>query len=284
MENTRRLLRNSCQRLPQPRSLDRNALARMNPANFWVADKTDGVRKMLVCIDDKVFWWDRRQEDTIIKPIQVAPNLYVGTVLDGELVADTTFVVFDCYAITGTNVCRRPLPIRLNHARTVARLLTLPNVKIIVKAMVPAVHAKVILHTHVPYPTDGLIFTPVNDPVQFGTNNAYKWKSPRMHTADFKLRATGDDVFALYASDCEKPIDFTKPQGILLVACRLLPADTVVECHFANNRWSIIQLQDGRPKVRADKTTANSLHVVQKTRQAVMDNLQLDDVIETLAR
>ena len=62
---------------------------------------TDGVRKMPVCIDGKVFWWDRRQEDTITAH-PGGTEFVRGYCSDGELVADTTFVVFDCYAITGT--------------------------------------------------------------------------------------------------------------------------------------------------------------------------------------
>ena len=73
-----------------------------------------------------------------------------------------------------------------------------------------------------------------------------------MHTADFKLRATGDDVFALYASDCEKPIDFPNHRDTKLVACRLLPAMP---------SWNAILRTTGGPSFNS-KTGAESARTI----------------------
>ncbi|EGF98994.1 uncharacterized protein MELLADRAFT_45847 [Melampsora larici-populina 98AG31] len=130
---------NGAQRFPgsQPVSFTYHSLDLLESEDFWVCEKSDGVRVMaLVVIADRksfyygptengkqeVYFINRRDEfflvDHIAFPHYEHQNRYLkDTIIDGELVIDVEpkigqvlrFLVFDCIALEGQNLMHKPL-------------------------------------------------------------------------------------------------------------------------------------------------------------------------------
>lgn len=266
-----------------------------------VSYKTDGDRRALYAdAGHHVFYWvDRHDTFTTALGTASTPNVFVGTVLDGEYVpgresAPSTFVVFDCVALTGTTVARQPLPRRLLHAATACRLIRLDGVQLRVKTTLMAYDLAQLLKLPDPdgVPHDGLIFTPVNCPVVSAAGpghqnkkKLFKWKSPSEHTVDLWCRD-----LRLYAEDRSyngSLADLVRSSGsdeALRRALLALPArrDVLLECRWCPRRRSFVPKLTGAGALmtRADKPRANSMYVVQQTLKAIEDNLTRFDLLQ----
>ena len=109
-----------------PFSMSRRNLEVVLRNDYYVTEKTDGVRYLLFVVkgekrESEAVLFDRSCKVRILRgsPL-VAKALGMNTVLDGELVYDsvekkTVFLVFDVLAIDGESVCGKPFRTRLNH-------------------------------------------------------------------------------------------------------------------------------------------------------------------------
>ena len=121
-------------------------------------------------------------------------SVFDGTILDGELYGDT-FLVYDTVMIEGTVVGHLDLMKRLDAARGVMKSIiymksdkfrlkckTFHEMRDFGKFMdeyLPTVQQKV----------DGLVFTPVNEPIRLGTHETmFKWKPQEQNTVDFLMK------------------------------------------------------------------------------------------------
>lgn len=285
--------------LPQPISLDKDTVHHLETEPYMVSYKTDGDRRALYAdAGQHVFYWvDRHDTFTAAPGTASTPNVFVGTVLDGEYVpgggesgAPSTFVVFDCVALTGTTVARQPLPRRLLHAATACRLIRLEGVQLRVKTTLMACDLAQLLKLPDPdgVPHDGLIFTPVNCPVVSAGNKkkVFKWKSPSEHTVDLWCRD-----LRLYAEDRSyngSLVDLARSSGgdeaLGRALLEALPVgrDVLLECRWCSRRRSFVPKLTGAGalKTRPDKPRANSMYVVQQTLKAIEDNLTRFDLLQ----
>ena len=109
---------------PQPVSIERKYLnfLKNNKNEYWVAPKTDGVRHaMAICdIDGEyhAYFYDRKLNYIKIKNSKFKKNILNGTLLDGELINNSIYLVFDCILLCGKDVSKYPFSDRMQFVKT----------------------------------------------------------------------------------------------------------------------------------------------------------------------
>jgi hypothetical protein len=253
---------------PQPVSIERRHFPLLKKSEYLVCEKTDGVRHLLVAFEDpdgekKVALVNRSFQATYYK--YTIPK---DTVLDGELVTRVSdqklvFLIHDAVMIRGESLICAPLTERLDKARALCRtILSKAPFVTTVKTMYPLTELQQLEAGQ--YVTDGLIFTPVNEPIRTGTHETmFKWK-PREHiTIDFLIRRNTD----LYIQE----------RGRLIKEASIFhkeeyPDDTIVECDYGQNGWRVV-------KVRTDKTYPNNRRTFLRTIVNLREDIQRNEFI-----
>ncbi|KAF5373954.1 hypothetical protein D9758_000717 [Tetrapyrgos nigripes] len=207
----------------QPVSFGTRDLLKLESQDFWVCEKSDGIRVLfLVNVDmqtqdQSVYLIDRhntyRSLTGLFFPHHENPlHPLRDTLLDGELVIDVDphtnketlrFLVFDCLVVDGQNVMSRPLDKRYGRLtawfyKPYAKMLQeYPQMagsapfEIKVKEIRSSYNVDQVFSLDIPalqHGNDGLIYTCVNAPYTPGTDsNIMKWKPPSENSIDFKL-------------------------------------------------------------------------------------------------
>jgi ATP-dependent DNA ligase len=199
----------------------------------------------------------------------VALNLPRGTILDGELVEchDTKklFVIHDAVLVRGENVTQLPLTERLAKAKSVIRTIVRTAKSpfgLVVKTMTPLEEFDSV-PTEYPYETDGLVFTPVNEPIRTGTHETmFKWKPRDRITIDFLVRGT--DLYIQERGQLINEVSIHGPHGY--------PDDTIIECDYRELGWTPV-------KVRTDKTYPNNRRTYLRTLVNLRENIKREEFI-----
>jgi len=248
---------------PQPVSIERRHFPLLKKSEYLVCEKNDGVRHLLVSFEEngekKVALINRSFNATFYKY-----TLPKDTVLDGELITRTSdqklvFLVHDAVMIRGETLIDAPLTERLEKARALCRtILSKTPFITMVKPMYPLAEiAK--LDEPSQFMTDGLIFTPVNEPIRTGTHETmFKWK-PREHiTIDFLIKNNSE----LYIQERGRLI-----QEASIYHKETYPDDTILECDYGPNGWRVV-------KVRTDKTYPNNRRTFLRTIVNLREDIQ----------
>ncbi|KAJ8660268.1 hypothetical protein O0I10_004130 [Lichtheimia ornata] len=207
----------------QPVSFGSEQLKELQREDYFVAEKSDGVRCLaLLSVDEekrpKVYLFDRKSNfhvvDNIRFPIPQDPNFrkcLTDTIIDGELVLDkepdgTTqlrFLLFDCLVIMKKILTSRDLMKRLGYLKNdvirphqnmlkknpeMAKYLPF---QVAFKEQQFTYHLDTVFNQIIPalkHGNDGLIFTSVNAPYSLGTcDKMIKWKPANENSIDFKI-------------------------------------------------------------------------------------------------
>ncbi|KAK7467331.1 Dcp1p-Dcp2p decapping enzyme complex alpha subunit [Stygiomarasmius scandens] len=208
----------------QPVSFGTRDLLKLESHDFWVCEKSDGIRVLfLIHVDmqtpdiQNVFLIDRHNkyynQSGLFFPHHENPvNPLRDTLLDGELVIDVDprtkkeklrLLVFDCLVVDGQNVMSRPLDKRYGRLqewffkpyakmlRDHPQMIESAPFEIKVKPIRSSYNADQVFTVDIPalqHGNDGLIYTCVNAPYTPGTDpNIMKWKPPSENSIDFKL-------------------------------------------------------------------------------------------------
>lgn len=248
---------------PQPVSIERRHFPLLSRQPYFVCEKTDGVRHFLLSIEHGVFIVDRAFH---IEPVKI--RIPRDTLLDGELVhlknGKWAFVIHDAVMVRGEDLSDRPLDERLSRALSVTKAIiktTTAPFEVRVKSMYP-------LGTQIPdlnlfdYDTDGLVFTPVAEPIRMGTHETmFKWKPRERITIDFELR-NGNELFVQ-----DRGIPYKEAE---LNTRSDLPDGTIIECGYGHNGWFI-------EKVRTDKTHANNRRTYFRTIVNLREDIKVSE-------
>ncbi|KAI0729937.1 mRNA capping enzyme, catalytic domain-containing protein [Fomitopsis betulina] len=207
----------------QPISFGMQDMQKLDTHDFWVCEKSDGIRVLLFIHtdletnDQAVFLIDRhntyRELNGFYFPHFEDPRKPLrSTIVDGELVIDVDprtrqetlrYLAFDCLVVDGQNVMQRPLDKRYGRLQMwfyepYAKMLRdHPQVAsshpfhIKVKQVKLSYHVDDVFNIDLPalqHGNDGLIYTCAETPYIPGTdNNILKWKPPSENSIDFKL-------------------------------------------------------------------------------------------------
>lgn len=245
-----------------PVSIERKHIPLLKSQRYVVCEKTDGQRYMLACLvfeGVKYCLFVNRAFDMWMISLCIPRN----TLIDGEMVGDDSYLVYDGYMVSGENIMSKNLVERL---RLIEPATKGPRMKIEVrmKTMWNLDRIPHILETKYPYKTDGLIFTPVNEPVRLETHETmFKWKPLSEITVDFKVLKKLNK-FGLYVWDRGSYVyesDFGDDPKY---------ENAIVECRYDNGHWIFV-------KVRQDKPMPNNRRTFFRTLVNIKENIQPEE-------
>jgi hypothetical protein len=260
---------------PQPVSIERRHFCLLRRQPYLVSEKTDGVRHLLVSTTEGLVALVNRA--FLVEPVKI--RVPKDTLLDGELVKTRTgkmlFVVYDAVRVKGENLMRAPLTERLEKARGVLKGIIKTAgapFEIRVKSMTDLKNFRSSFPdlNSFEYETDGLVFTPVNEPIRMGTHETmFKWKPRERITIDFCLQ-NGHELFVQDRGEPYKEAELhTRNQR------PDLPDGTIVECGYGDLGWFV-------EKIRTDKTHANNRRTYFRTLVNIRENIQLQDLYQAI--
>jgi hypothetical protein len=222
------------------------------------------------------------------------------TLLDGELVssktdpADKTFLVFDALHTCKGSVIDRNLGDRLDAAQRdffdKGRVAVMSvhgrdiMIPILLKAHVPVAKGLGFVSRVIPEPpyrTDGLIFTPTDRLLTFGTSrNTFKHKQLRNNTTDFAITGA-DGVYYLGVNDRGSlknvgkiRLDTNSALLQMIIDGRIESGiPPIYECSFVpeTSSWKPV-------KLRRDKDRPNSMMVYDATLKNIRENIEVHEL------
>ncbi|KAF9469347.1 mRNA capping enzyme, alpha subunit [Collybia nuda] len=235
----------------QPVSFGVKDLERLENQDYWVCEKSDGIRVLFLVVtdlktnDQSVYIIDRhntyREISGIFFPHHENPIMPLrNTLIDGELVIDVDprtkqeilrLLTFDCLVVDNQNVMSKPLDKRYGRLtewfhkpyqkmlRDHPRMAESQPFEIKVKEISLSYHVEKVFAVDIPalhHDNDGLIYTCVSTPYTPGTDKTIlKWKPPSENSIDFKLVLR----FPPSPSQPDKPDFHAKPVFLLHVWC-----------------------------------------------------------------
>ena len=262
---------------PQPISIERRHFGLLKRNPYVVCEKSDGVRHVFMAFTyegTKMCILVNRALNIILAPLSLPKQAYQGTVLDGELI-DKKYLVYDAVQVSGTSVAGMNLIERLTAGNTVVsgirRMVTDP-VQIRMKTFFGLHDMDTFQRNYVPsleYKTDGIVFTPVNEPIRIGTHETlFKWKPRDMNTIDFKAVRTGQK-WSLYVQ--EKGTLVFESELKLQDAPEWFTDGCIVECQY---------MVDDEPRwwkpvaLRKDKVHPNNRRTFYNTLKNIREDIQ----------
>lgn len=310
---------------PQPVALTRSSMTILQKGNreYMVAEKTDGVRVLLFFSRDPIgnkpqlFVVERKLTLRREFGLQFPDQLFDGTVLDAEQVG-STYVVFDCYALGGLSCAKRNLRVRLEYASVAIKCLSKQEqARFRLKPMFPFSELRTFCTVYMQraqrdFACDGVIFTPVEDPLVCGTHGALLKAKPLEHcTCDLLVRpVTGESKRAWDRSFCsidqriiaaESVGERERPDGVLaelwflvdemeLLSVIRWPSDLIslpscLRGESQSEIWECKPCLQGNTwiplKPRLDKKVPNHRNTVLDTVRCLHDDLQLAELFST---
>jgi len=278
-----------------PCSLLRKNIALLKTTQYWVGEKTDGIRMFLLMgVYEDVTGNELTYSVLINRAFQIftivmeAPDeFYTGSLFDGELVTkddgEQIYVAFDTIVSTGFSMthCLQSQRIQIARIAFDTFQFTAPRIKTVVKQWHSIQNAATVYERaeH----CDGLIFIPENGPLVNGTqHDTFKWKQAEKHTIDFIINATG----TLYLMERGMANDAYASLGIMLNPLDAIKSfipthgSQIVECECVKHgeeSWIATPI-----RVREDKERANSVAVARFTLQNICENVQLTEILQVV--
>lgn len=271
---------------PQPLSVDSSHFHNFHPGKYVVATKHDGIRACMFFVDlderHLVCLFDRKMDTPYVVFLQNVPRAFCqghGTVLDGELIFDTTmqrwtFVVFDCVMMCSMPQFHKSFDGRIAIVDTALRLSYREDserdtIRLIVKTFVPLETADPRALHDERFGSDGFVFMPRDEPVRWGHHRTF-FKLKTCHSVDFMYKTGWLYIYNqqtrryLKAGKLRDPVDF--PDGII-VECVLDTYDPTP----SKRRWKLLH-------VRSDKDRSNTLFVLDKTMLNIREALDFQTI------
>ncbi len=243
---------------PQPVSIEKKHIPLLSKNEYLVCEKTDGVRHFLVCFSDKqnrkICALVNRSFDYTLYPLTVPRD----TLLDGELLGDT-FIIHDAVCIKGEDLRLKNLHERLKYAQAVTKaILPIPSLKVVCKKMIQYSHMK---HLTLGEKTDGVIFTPVNEPIRMGTHRTlFKWKPLDRITIDF------------YVKNGKFYIQHESKMLLVQTYPDHNDKEGIYECSFDGDIWEPIMK-------RTDKSHPNNKRTFERTIVNIREDIKFCDLV-----
>ena len=294
---------------PTPVSLERKHLGNLLNTHV-VAEKNDGERMMLLVgfpeiahEDSYIVFVNRSRALTVVaRPTgkikgsahfhaEAEPQsieLCNGTLLDGELMHDGSFVIFDCVAAGGYDTKGlTSFQDRLRVARSCCEALQ-PFLTCRVKRFFSVDHCMSVFENPAG-PADGLILMPEDEVVRTGRHeNMFKWKPASKCTIDLmwyngsEFRAVGDAGQPVSPTMSVGTVSMVPPTPDTPLISNMIyeigpPAPpthgaTHGATHGEASKWSIIG-------PRPDKIAANHILTIRRTLRTIRDNILPQEIV-----
>lgn len=256
---------------PQPVSIERRHFPLLKQQSYVVCEKTDGTRYLLVCLPaSKDVILVNRTFETKMVSFAGFPK---DTILDGELVTTKDkrklFVIHDAVRVKGYNLTAEPLSTRLGFAITAVKSIIKSKkdpFEIRVKTMVPLENIRDLpALDSFEYETDGIVLTPVNEPIRTGTHETmFKWKPRHRITVDFQIK-NGHELWVQ-----DRGVPYLESQLNNQNVRPDVPNGSIVECGYGDIGWFV-------EKIRTDKDYPNNRRTYYNTCTNIRENIQLSE-------
>ena len=262
---------------PMPVSVDTADFPKLTEQPYRVAEKTDGVRFVLMVAVVKgvgvAVLFDRKLCPYVFELDKCPKALYQGTEFDGELVRNTEtgglhYAIFDAVIVSGFPISRSNFVERTMAAATSLEFYA-PTPSDTAVLGVKTFHATPDFPPDPRFVSDGYIFMPMVQGIVFGKHDRL-FKLKTHHTVDFTTKGGKLWIFD------EK----TRRSRLAGVPVDPYPADgDIVECELARDAEKMAAMKWRVLVKRTDKTTSNSNFVLQKTLLNIRENLTYTDVV-----
>lgn len=280
---------------PQPVSIERRHFQILKSGNYVVCEKTDGERHMLVAImfeGKKKCVLVNRSFKMVEVPINLKKSAFEGTILDGELY-ENTLMIYDAVRVAGKSVWNANLHARMDAVKALLKgLISMKSdpYKLKCKRFHAMEDFKSFMCDYLPTVTqnqDGLVFTPVDEPIRLGTHERlFKWKPVHLNTVDFQLKwepsrenpgfKRGRSTWRLYVQEKGKLYYESEiPEGKFDRSW--MEEDAIVECEYVT--WE--QPHWWRPiKRRHDKDYPNNRRTFYRTIFNLKEAIQMEEFLD----
>ena len=258
--------------------IERRHLPSLRTTPFFVCEKTDGIRKLLCAKGSTVCLLDRAYNMSSIK-VGDGPE-FKATVLDGELIGDNMFFIFDAVVVSGQTVAVSELLVRLQAAQKWVDEYAnrLEGLQVKVKRMLPWKEAKEFaLQMYNQAGTDGLVFTPGASLLQRHHIPTLKWKEKQDITVDFLVFPN----YELKVLDRGQLISVGTGRGQPGITKTRVDIDLrkgknpIVECVWqpSSNTWRM-------KKIRTDKDLPNSMLTFRNSLKNLTEDVKLTELFD----
>ena len=281
---------------PQPISIERRHFPMLKGGDYFVCEKTDGERHMMIALmyeGKKKCLFVNRAFNMFEVSINLKKNAYDGTILDGELYGDT-LMVYDAVLVAGQSVWNKTLTDRLEASQGLMKsIIYMKSDKFRLKCKTFH-HMRdfdVFMDTYLPTvkeKIDGLVFTPINEPIRIGTHETmFKWKPQEKNTVDFLMKwepsretpgfKPGTPAWRLYVQEkgkmyFESEIPFNRIEDE-----PWFEDGAIVECKYITHEEPMWW----RPlKRRMDKTHPNNRRTFYRTIVNIKENVQMKEFLD----
>lgn len=201
---------------PQPVAVEKKDFGTLLSKRYVVCEKTDGERYMMILLNvnkKPMCFMINRNNEYFFLNFSFKREVFEGTILDGEMILNKNnehnYMVHDLFTYCGVSFIEK------SHDLRYAAIIDFISTRYIVnknsdsfniKTKIFYNYSKELLKIweHITNSTenkiDGLIFTPVDQPVKYGRQeDLYKWKEPGNNTIDLLVKKT-DNKFSLFGS------------------------------------------------------------------------------------
>lgn len=241
-------------------SMDNKSVERVIYNNYMVSLKLDGVRFLLCCNGDNMYFINRSFD--IYK--KTTKKIYkCHAIFDGELIkckyGKYWYIIFD--VLYYDNMI---LPTDVSQKLHIVNDIPFYNdeyieddITIVKKMYFNKNETPLLIKFKSIYPGDGLIFTPVDT-----SNPTFKWK--KIHTFDFRL-IKSNNTYKLYAFNGYKEVEFV---NCIIYNDKLnldKYVDKIVECYEHNNRSKNNKRIYEIKNIRTDKNRPNKIQMIVNT-------------------
>ncbi len=269
----------------QPVSIEYRHFDILSSNEYLVCEKTDGLRFMLLAFmynNKKTCVLINRALDVYTCPLNFRKPIYDGTIIEGELYKDT-FMAYDCMMVRGSKIGENDMIDRLKHMEELQKMLTVLKydpIKFKIKTFHVMAEFEKFMNEYLPtveQEIDGLIFTPVKDPVQKGTHETmFKWKPKDKNTIDFQFKRKGD-TWKLYVQERGKLMFESEIHTYQVPEHIDVQEDSIIECQYMLNDspmwWKPIMR-------RHDKTFPNSRRTFYRTLVNIKEGIIMSDFLK----
>lgn len=274
---------------PMPITIQRKNIHQLQNHQYWVTEKSDGERQMLLLDEKMGNMLINRKFQT--KPYEL-PSCFkpeMSVLLDGEYFETTqTFLIFDIVMFNHQSIANEKFSIRLQKMETFVRETKLPTqirlktfyprqkLDVLLQKMETMDDGRILFHsdTGETNECDGLIFVPENEPYLCHDIKLFKWKWTGMNTIDLLVESqNNDDSFALSAGGYQNQTVIITHVQKEDISFTVFPGQ-IVECNYdrTEGKWIVLN-------VREDKIKPNHITTVISTMETMIDNLTKEDLL-----
>ena len=281
---------------PQPISIERKHFPILKSGNYYVCEKTDGERYMMIALmynGERKCVFVNRAFNMFEVALNLNKNAYNGTILDGELY-ENTLMVYDALIVAGKSVWENPLTTRLEASQKLMKsIIYMKSDKYRIKFKTFH-HMKdfgVFMDEYLPtiqQKMDGIVFTPIDDPVRLGTHETmFKWKPQEKNTVDFLMKREpsrenpgfkrGHPAWRLYVQERGKLFFESEIPFNRISDEPWFEDGAIVECKYITWEepmwWKHL-------KRRTDKTYPNNRRTFYRTIVNIKENIQMKEFLD----